>query len=205
MYPGLARAAATLATGLSLLGAALVVKAVAATRGLWYDGYVSEAGVGQQASTYRAGVLGIGAGLLLLAVSVAGFVPMAAVLLAIGGVFAVLSGSVACSKGCPLPPYESPTAADLVHAGASVLAIGLVGLAMIAVALGRGAEAALRRASRLAVFVVVPVLAAAGFAVLGLGRGPVTGVLERTSLALTTTWMLVLCIGLSRPARSRRS
>ena len=59
---------------------------------------------------------------------------LAPALLAAGGVLTGLSGAVTCTAGCPLPPFEQPTVADLVHGGASVAATAAVVLAMVALA-----------------------------------------------------------------------
>jgi hypothetical protein len=199
MPPVLGRLAAILAIGCTLAGTGLVAYCVTATRRLWFDGYVSEAGVGAEASGYLLGILGIGAGLVLAGGAVVRFLPLAAGLLAGAGLFAGVSGSVPCSAGCPLPPYETATTADLVHAGASILAVGTVALAMIALALAPAVDALVRRVSRLAGYVIVPLIAAAGFAILGLGRGPLTGLLERTVLVLATLWTVVVCARAARP------
>jgi Protein of unknown function (DUF998) len=185
----------------AVIGAGLVTRAVAATRRLWSDGYVSEAGVasGPQATTYQLGVFCLGLGMLSLSMALARIVALPAGLLAVGAVFAGLSGSVACSEGCPLPPYESPTAADLVHGGASLIAVGSVLLAMIAVAVG-AAEGSLRRLSRLFAWIVVPLGATAGLAMLALGKGQVTGLLERATLGGAVAWILAVCLRLRRLA-----
>jgi hypothetical protein len=159
---------------------------------------VSEAGVGAQAGSYRLGVASLGLGLLLLGVALAAILPSCAVLLGAGGVLAGLSSSVSCSAGCPLPPYQSPTTDDLVHAAASILAVGAIVLAMIALA-AVAADPILRRVSRAAAWVVVPLLVVMGVAMLAVGRGHLTGLLERAVLLLATVWALTTCTHLARP------
>ena len=172
--PRLARIAAGLAAASVLIGAGLVVSALVAAHRLWFGGYVSEAGVGPQAAAFRLGVIGLAVGLILLGVALAATLPEVTVLLAGGGLLASLSGSVSCSEGCPLPPYESPTPADLVHAVASILAVGVVVLAMIAIAV-LAADPVLRQVSRVVAYAVVPLLAIMSAAMLAAGRGHLTG------------------------------
>jgi len=187
--------AARLAAASTVVGAGLVVASVVATRRLWFGGYVSEAGVAAepQASTYRWGILGLALGLLLLAVALVRVLPLTAVLLAGSGLFAALSGSVSCSTGCPLPPYESATAADLVHGGASILAVGAATLAIAALAV-TSEDTPVRRLSRLTFWIVGPLVVAVGLAMLVLGRGQLTGLLERAILLTATAWTLVAAL-----------
>jgi hypothetical protein len=199
----LARIAAGLAAASVLIGAALVVSALVAADRLWFGGYVSEAGVGPQAAAFRLGVIGLAVGLILLGVALAATLPEVTVLLAGGGLLASLSGSVACSEGCPLPPYESPTPADLVHAIASILAVGVVVLAMVAIAV-LAADPMLRRVSRMVAYAVVPLLAIMSAAMLAAGRGHLTGWLERAALVLGTAWALTICVRLAWPRHKYR-
>jgi Protein of unknown function (DUF998) len=196
--PRPSRIAAGLAAVSTLIGAGLAVAAVVATRPLWFGGYVSEAGTGPHAASYRLGIIGLGVGLVLLGVALVSTLPAVTVLLAGGGLLAGLSGSVSCSKGCPLPPYESPTFADLVHAGASILAVGAVVLAMLAIAV-QAADPMLRRICVVALCVVVPLLATMGVAMLAVGRGQLTGLLERSVLTLAIGWALTMCARLAWP------
>jgi hypothetical protein len=186
----------------TVLGAFLVVAAVVASRRLWFGGYVSEAGVGADAGGYRFGIISLAVGLVLLAVAFSAILPVVALLLAAGGLLAGLSGSVPCSVGCPLPPYQSPTAADLVHAAASILAVSAIVLAMIAIA-AVAADPMLRQVSRVAAWIVVPVLATMGVAMLAIGRGHLTGLLERSVLTLAAAWALTMCVQLTRPPLRR--
>ena len=200
--PRLARIAGGLAAVSTLISAGLVVAAVVGTRRLWFGGYVSEAGVGAHAASYRLGIIGLGVGLVLLGFALAPSLPAVTVLLAGGGGLASLSGSVPCTEGCPLPPYESPTLPDLVHAGASILGVGAVVLAMIAIAV-LAADSLLRQVSRVAVCVVVPLLAIMGIAMLAVGRGNLAGLLERAVLTLAATWALTMCVRLTLPRPAR--
>jgi len=199
--------AAALAGLSTALGAALVFAAVVATRRLWFAGYVSEAGIAS--GLYRVGVVVLAAGLVLLAVAVLPAVPVAAWLLGAAGGLAAVSGAVTCSAGCPLPPYEPATVADVVHGAASALAVGACTLAMGAIAAARkdrsrwlwGAgdvDARWRRVSTVAFWVVGPLVAAAGTAMLTVGRGYVTGLLERTILLAVTAWLLATSALLTR-------
>jgi hypothetical protein len=158
-------------------------------------------------------LLGLSAALVLLAAALAGLARVAGALLLGGGLLGTLSAAVPCTPGCPLPPYQPSTTADLAHAGASALAVAAVVLAMLALAavpeprpaiarlrrpaiarLRRPAIARLRRGGRVGFAVAAPPVAALGLALLALGRGPVTGLLERGVLALTFGWLLVTSV-----------
>jgi hypothetical protein len=183
-------AAAAAAAGCILAGASAVTVAVLAGPGPGFTGYVSEAGItgSDHAPTYRVGVYALAAGLLLLAAALPPALRVAAALLAAGGLGTALSGAVTCSTGCPLPPFERATVADLVHGGASIAATAAVVLAMVAVTLARDAGARLRRLSALAAAVALPLCAAVGLAMLLVGRGTLVGVLERVVLAIAVLW-----------------
>jgi hypothetical protein len=181
-------------------GFVLLAVSVVATRRLWFSGFVSEAGIGASAGPYRVGLWFAGAGLVLLAVALAGEVLGAAGLLAGAGVCSALSATFTCTAGCPLPPYEATTAADLLHAAVSILAIGAVALAMLAVA-AWGRDPSLRRVSRVGAVVVLPLVTAVGIALLAVGRGQITGVLERVVLVGVTAWTLAMCLTAARRAR----
>ncbi|SCL33646.1 Protein of unknown function [Micromonospora pallida] len=201
---GLARrVAAAGAAGCVLGGAVAVVVAVVAGPGPGLTGYVSEAGVAGSgyAPTYRAGVFALAAGLLLLAGALSAASRPAAVLLVAGSLCTLLSGAVTCSNGCPLPPFERATTADLVHGGASVLAVAVVVFAMIAVVLAPTAGTAPRRVAAVGALAALPLSAAVGLAMLLDGRGAVVGVLERLLLAETISWGLLTALLLTRARR----
>jgi hypothetical protein len=201
------------------VGAGLIVAAVAAIPRLWLGGFVSEAGVASsgQAGTYRLGAAGVALGQALFAVALSfsprsgsrwvWVVPLTVGLVAVDAVFGGVSAAVSCSPGCPLPPHETPTVRDLVHGGASILAVGLLSLALLCVAVF-WPPGPLVRPSRITAAVVVPLVAASGLAILIAGRGYVTGLLERAVLAGAIGWTLVACallIGFTaRPGRSGR-
>jgi Protein of unknown function (DUF998) len=187
-------------------GAALLSWAVAASQGWWYAGFVSETGEpgSPQGTAYRLGILGLAAGLFLLAGAVrarggspAWIVLGASLLLAVSGAFAVTSSVVSCSSGCPLPPYETPTAGDLVHAGASIAGILAAAAAMLALAIGQ-IDSGLRRACRAWLAVTVPAGLFAAFALIGLGRGHATGLAEKLLLAVVVGWALTTAWQLAR-------
>ncbi|WBB70395.1 DUF998 domain-containing protein [Micromonospora sp. WMMD812] len=195
-------AAASAAAGCTLVGAAAVTVAVIAAPGPGLTGYVSEAGIAGSgyAPTYRIGVYALAAGLLLLAAALPPALRVAAALLAAGGLGTALSGAVTCSAGCPLPPFERATVADLVHGGASIAATAAVIFAMVAITLTRGASWPLRRLSGIAALVALPLCAAVGLAMLVVGRGALVGVLERVVLAIAVLWGLAAAatVGLGR-------
>ncbi|WCN82842.1 DUF998 domain-containing protein [Micromonospora sp. LH3U1] len=131
------RVAGSAAAGCALAGAVAVTVAVVAGPGPGLTGYVSEAGIAGSghAATYRIGVLALAGALLLVGAALPpGVWAAAPALLATGAVFTAVSGAVTCSAGCPLPPFERATTADLVHGGASIAATAAVVLAMVALA-----------------------------------------------------------------------
>ncbi|WP_410813030.1 DUF998 domain-containing protein [Micromonospora sp. 067-2] len=187
------RAAASAAVGSTLAGAVAVTVAVVAGPGPGLTGYVSEAGIAgsAHATTYRIGILALAGGLLLLAAALPPGVRAAPALLAVGAVFSSVSGAVTCSAGCPLPPFERSTVADLVHGGASIVATAAVVLAMVALAVSGAAGPAVRRLAGGVAGLALPLCAAVGLALLLVGRGELVGVLERLILALAVLWGLV--------------
>jgi hypothetical protein len=221
--PARARVWAGLAAVATILGAVALAVSVAATRRLWFDGYVSEAGVASSGHSglYKLGIAGLSVGQLLLGTAIFARTRLVwiAGLLVLAGLSGGVSATMSCSPGCPLPPHETPTAGDLVHAGGSILAIGSLSLAILGLAFVFGqvpghwpgaawlshylavpavtppdrGSAALIGASRVAAVVVVPLVAAAGLAILIVGRGHVTGLLERAVLVSATVWTLVMC------------
>jgi hypothetical protein len=192
--PTWGRVAAGLAGVATAIGAGLVLLAVLASGSGWSGGYVSEAGVGAQANSYRLGTIALAAALLLLGLSIGRTLPVVGGTLGVAGTLASVSGTVTCSRGCPLPPYESASAADLIHAVASIVAIGCVVLAMLATATIDGVDPALRWASRVTAGAVIPLLATMAVAMLTAGRGPLTAVLERCVLLLVAAWAITAAV-----------
>ncbi|TDC57201.1 DUF998 domain-containing protein [Micromonospora sp. KC207] len=210
--PPASRVAASAAAGGILAGAGAVTVAVVAGPGTGLTGYVSEAGVADSgyASAYRIGVFALAGALLLLAAALAPVLRLAAGLLAAGSLCAALSGTVRCSAGCPLPPFERATVADLVHGGASIAATAAVVFAMLAVLfppsaaswlLSPSAQSRLRRLAALGAALSLPLAAAVGLAMLLLGRGTVVGVLERVLLAVCAAWGLATATTLASHGR----
>jgi hypothetical protein len=186
--PG-SRLAAALAAICLIGGFGYFAWSVVSSLGWWYGGFVSEAGVStaSHAPAYRIGILTIAAGLVLLAVALRRILPAAAGLVLLGGVFATTSAAVSCSPGCPLPPYQTPTFADLVHGAASIAGV-LAIAAAIALISWRAGPSALRTASRAWLVLVVPLGALAAFALLALGRGYTAGFVERALLVCAVGW-----------------
>ncbi|MFC4145457.1 DUF998 domain-containing protein [Micromonospora mangrovi] len=195
-------AAASAAAGCITAGAVAVTVAVVAGPGPGLTGYVSEAGVTDSgyAGAYRIGVFALAAALLLLAAALPPALRTAAALLATGGVATVLSGTVTCSAGCPLPPFEATTVADLVHGGASIAATATVVFGMLALVAAPAAGRALRRVAALGAALALPLAAAVGLAMLLVGRGALVGVLERLLLAVAAGWGLATAgtLGMAR-------
>ncbi|GAA4457935.1 DUF998 domain-containing protein [Phytohabitans houttuyneae] len=186
------RAAALAAVACFVGGAVAVTVAVVAGPAAGWTGYVSEAGIGSGGypAVYRIGVLVFAAGLLPLSVVAAGTSRVAAALFAGAAVGGALSGVATCSEGCPLPPFEAATVADLVHGVASIAAVGACVLAMPVVA--TRATTRLRRASLAAAAVAFPLAAAVGVGMLTIGRGAVVGVTERVLLITVAVWLITL-------------
>ncbi|MFB9234345.1 DUF998 domain-containing protein [Plantactinospora siamensis] len=200
------RVAGAAATFCAAAGATAVIVALVAGPTAGFTGYVSEAGVADSgyAGTYRGGVLGLAAGLLLLAAALRPAVRIAAALLVAGGAATATSGLVTCSAGCPLPPFERTDVADLAHGGASIAAVASCVFAMAAVTLYAPVPA-LRRLSGTATAVALPLSAAVGLAMLLVGRGHVAGVLERLLLADLVLWAALLGAALAlRPADPKK-
>ncbi|GAA2716694.1 DUF998 domain-containing protein [Micromonospora olivasterospora] len=194
-----ARVTAAAAAAFVLAGTAAVTLAVVAGPGPGLTGYVSEAGVADSAyaTTYRIGVFALAAALLLLAAALPVALRAAAGLLVAGGSATALSGAVTCSAGCPLPPFEAATVADLVHGGAAIAASASVVFAMLAVAFRPRAAPGLRRIAGLGAAAALPVAGAVGLAMLVVGRGTLAGVLERVLLAVCAAWGLATATALA--------
>jgi hypothetical protein len=184
------RVAGSAAAGCAVAGAVAVTVAVVAGPGPGLTGYVSEAGIAGSAHavTYRIGVLALAGALLLIAAALPPGVRVAPALLAAGAVLTAVSGAVTCSAGCPLPPFERTTVADLVHGGASIAATAAVVLAMVALAVSGPAGPVVRRLAAGTAALALPVCATIGLAMLVVGRGSLVGVAERVVLALAVLW-----------------
>jgi len=191
----------------TILGAALIAAAVIDAPRLGLGGYVSEAGVGASghATAYRLGAALLALGQAALAVALSGrlrwarlgVVAVTVGLVAVDAAFGGVSAAVSCSPGCPLPPYESATARDLVHGGASILSVGLLCLAVLSIA-ALWPPGPLVGPSRVAALVVVPLVAIQGLAMLIVGRGHLTGGLERLVLLGAVAWTAAVCRRLLR-------
>lgn len=202
--------AALAATACALGGATAVIVAVAAGPTPVLTGYVSEAGVTTSGSAlpYRTGVFGLAAALLLLSVALPAPPRIVTALLVVAAGNTVVSGAVSCSEGCPLPPFEAATVADLVHGGASVLAVACCVFAMLALACSPTVDTSVRRLAVTALSGALPLSGAVGVAMLAVGRGTVVGVLERLLLALIVLWVAAtavrLAAGTTRGRATRR-
>jgi Protein of unknown function (DUF998) len=192
MVSGVHRVAGALAAAVTMAAAVLLGGAVLTTEGLLYRGFVSEAGVAGQphVTGYRWGVYAVGLALLLLAVALRPAAAIPAGLLLVSAVLASLSATVPCSPGCPLPPYETPTVADLVHGVGSTVGVGLTALAVLVLALSRR-PGPVRRLSRGFLWPLVPLGATMAFALAFLGRGWTIGVAERALLVVILAWMFL--------------
>jgi Protein of unknown function (DUF998) len=155
-------------------------------------GFVSESGVdgAPSAAMYRISVVTLAVACGLLAFALRPVAGAAALALGASAPFTGVSGAVTCTPGCPLPPYERSTPADIIHAGASIFALSLSTLAMLVLAWSAEASA-LRRVSRFSLALTLPLLVAAAFAIFGLGRGWVAGLTERAGLFSTLGWLVL--------------
>jgi hypothetical protein len=201
---GWRRAAAAGSAASVLAGAAAVVHAVVNGPGPGPTAYVSEAGIAGSpyALAYRCGLFAIAAGLFLLAAALPSAARLASALLAGSAVLTVLSGAVTCSGGCPLPPFEPATVADLVHGGASIAAVACCVFAMLALAFSPVGRS-MRWLSAFSAALALPLSGTIGVAMLLLGRGAVVGVLERLLLAQLVVWAIttdvaIVCQGAGR-------
>jgi Protein of unknown function (DUF998) len=181
--------------------------AVAGTPGLRVSGYVSELGAqgAPWARTYRAAIVAIAVGLVLLAIVYRPVSAAAATLLVSAAVFGAVSASVRCTPGCPLPPEVGATPADTVHTGASITAFVLAAGAMLVLA--RVAVEPVARLCRYGIVLVVALGTPVGLGIVLVGRGLFTGVLERAMMAVAIAWLVGVSAlaGLSRsPGTLRR-
>ncbi|WP_186315960.1 DUF998 domain-containing protein [Catellatospora sichuanensis] len=193
------RWSAGLAVVLAVAGTAAVMYALGVLPEPWTRGYVSEGGVASSPrdGIYRAGIVALAGSLALLGVALRRLVPYVFTMLVTASVFGAVSSAVSCTPGCPLPPYEPSTAPDLVHAGASVFAVGLAVLAMGAVAL-ISLQPVLRRTARVFFGVTLPLVLLLVFGLLAIGRGLFTSVLERVALAPVVLWVVATGVLLCR-------
>ncbi|WFE27380.1 DUF998 domain-containing protein [Solwaraspora sp. WMMD791] len=173
-------------------GAVTATVAVVAGPGPRLRGYVSESGVGDggYVLAYQLGFLVLAASLLLLAGALRP-VPVAAALLVAAAVATAVSATVPCREGCPLPPHDPVTVADLVHGGASVLAVACCVFAMVATWWSAASTRTARRLALWALAGALPLAATVGLTMLLVGGGLLVGVLERLLLLLIVAW----CVG----------
>jgi Protein of unknown function (DUF998) len=191
-------AAAYLAVAATVLAA---VGLVLATRGgPGFAGYVSESGVAgaPHAVLYRATLFLVALAAAAAALALRPVAVLAAAALGLAVPCLLVSAAVQCSAGCPLPPYQQPTAGDLVHAGASIAAVGLCGLAMLAAAL-RSVDRRVRDLSRWMLWLMIPTGTAMAGALLLAGHTVLTGVLERVCLAGCLFWVAAAAALRTRP------
>jgi hypothetical protein len=179
------------AAGLAVLAGALIMLAVlVAQPGSWLDGYVSEAGTAGRPFfvAYRCGLVVLGFGVSLLGVTLRRL-PLAGGLLWVAAGLAATSGVVPCSSGCPLPPYEPTTVADVVHTAAGILGMITLAAAMVVVALVSKGPAG-RRLSFGAAALTVPLSGALGLTMLFVGRNTLGADLERLVLTVAVSWLI---------------
>jgi hypothetical protein len=196
---------AALAGAAVLVGALTMLAGLVAAPGPWTEGYVSEAGTTGMplAIAYRCGLVGLAVGVALLGRVLGRDSRPVATLLGIAALLAGTSGVVPCTGGCPLPPYEPTTVADVSHTAASVIGMVLLAGAMALVALSAPFGPVLRRLSTTAVAIIVPLGAVLGLTMLLSGRGPVSATLERAALVVAVSWLVGTSIVAATARRTR--
>ncbi|GAA3337799.1 hypothetical protein GCM10020358_15470 [Amorphoplanes nipponensis] len=189
-----------------LTGALTMLAGLVAAPGPWTQGYVSEAGTAGMplAAAYRWGLLGLAVGVGLLGGVLRRSSRPVATLLGLAALLAATSGVVPCTAGCPLPPYEQTTVADVTHTAASVIGMVLLAGAMALIALSAPFGAVLRRLAAVAVAVIVPLGATLGLTMLLAGRGPAGATLERVALVVAVSWLIGTAVVLARPGAAGR-
>jgi hypothetical protein len=193
------------AAGLAVtVGVVLMLVALVAVPGPWTRGYVSEAGAAAAplAMAYRCAVILFAAGVALLGGVFAPVSRRIAALLVVAAGLAATSGAVPCSAGCPLPPHEPTTVADVVHAGAGIVGMAAAAFAMLATATAPTLRPALRRLAASAAAATFPLAAVEALGMLLAGRGALTGTVERLLLAVAVGWLVSTAALAARPSRS---
>lgn len=185
----MARVWAAVAVVTSLLGTAGLILSLRGGPGI--AGYVSESGAAgaPHAPLYRLSLLVLVLATAATALALRVPAPLAAGVLGLAAPCLLVSTTARCSAGCPLPPFQRPTIGDLVHAGASIAAVGLCALAMLAAA-WRALDSRVRAVSRWAAVLTYPVLAAMAVGLLAIGHGTFTGTVERVALAGLLSWLV---------------
>jgi hypothetical protein len=184
-----------LLAGLALVG---LVVADVGSPGLRLQGYVSEFGAtgAPMANIYRLAVLGFAGALALLGISVRPISGLAALAVMVAAGSAGLSAAVRCTPGCPLPPDPS-TPNDIVHASSSIVAFTVAACALFLLAL-RAPDPAIRRVCGWTVLLMVGFGFPDAVGIVAIGRGLITGVLERVTILGATLGLLRLSAVLAR-------
>jgi len=196
---------AALAGAAVLVGALTMLAGLVAVPGPWTAGYVSEAGTTGMplAVAYRWGLGGLALGVALLGRALSRDSRPVAVLLGAAATLAACSGAVPCTGGCPLPPYEPTTVADVTHTAASVLGMVLLAGAIALVALSASFDAVSRRLAAAALVFIVPLGGTLGLIMLFVGRGALGAALERVLLVVTVSWLIGASVVAAAAGRAR--
>ena len=189
------------AAGAALAGSVGAAGLATAVAGSAPATYVSESGVpgAPHAGLYAASMVLLAAALALLAVPARRASWLIAACLAPAAPLAGVAAAVHCSPGCPLPPYETPAARDLVHAAGAIGALGLCALAMLLSATLR-VEPGVRRRGRIGLLLAYPPLILSAAGILLAGRSLFTGVMERLALVAVCAWVVLSSAAESRPS-----
>jgi len=190
-----ARVAAIGALLAAVAAATLLGLAVAGTPGATIGTYLSELGAagGPRRGPYAAGVLAAAVAVALVGVALWRTVRDAAAVLAVSAGLLVLSATVPCTRGCPLPLADGVVGVtDALHAGSSAGALATAGAAMVLTSAGHR-DAVVRRASAVAGPVVITaIVVLLGWSVLVRSHGPVTGAVERLVVVVGLGWLVVV-------------
>ena len=197
---------AALAGAAVLAGALTMLAGLVAVPGPWTAGYVSEAGTTGMplAVAYRWGLVGLALGVALLGRALRRDSRPVAVLLGAAAALAACSGAVPCTGGCPLPPYEPTTVADVTHTVASVFGMVLLAGAMALVALSAPFDAVSRRLAATALAITVPLGGTLGLIMLFVGRGALGAALERVLLVVAVSWLIGMSVVAATTDPARR-
>ncbi|MEU7868077.1 DUF998 domain-containing protein [Dactylosporangium sp. NPDC049140] len=181
------------ALGSALSGCFGAAGLTAAVAGSSPSAYVSEAGVpgAPHATLYAASMVLLALSLALLAGPARRVCWLIGASLLLAAPMAATSGAVRCSPGCPLPPYDSPTVRDLVHAAAAIAALSLCALAILLYCLLPPPH---RWTGWLGVLIAYPPLLLSAGGILFVGRSLFTGVTERAALVAVSAWVVLTAV-----------
>ncbi len=166
------------------------------------DVYLSQLGASGQpgAGPYRLAVLCVGGATALVAVAWRLRAPAvgAAGFLGLSAAMFVVSASVPCAPGCPIPVRDGlSTLPNLVHFSVSGAAFALAVAAMSSVG-AADVDPALRRRSDLAARIAMVLYGVLAALMLAFGHGLANGIVERFLAVLSLAWLTMAALALCR-------